>query len=65
MDLVAQIALFNLGFGADLNRESSAQEFNFESYEISNKMSLNCCKRAPDQIEENRQFLLEQNTEEF
>ena len=61
MDLVAQIALFNLGFGGVAGRESSGYNSSFKQCQVSCKMSLN---RAADEREDNKQFLLDKNAEE-
>jgi hypothetical protein len=55
MDLVAQIALFNLGFGRNLGQENFARQVDFETSGITSKLSLN---HAPEKMEESQQLLI-------
>lgn len=62
MDLVAQIALFNLGFGRNLGQESFARQVDIETSGITSKLSLN---HASDRTEESKQLLIEEKSDEF
>lgn len=56
MDLVAQIALFNLGFGRNIGQESFANQIDYDKAAKSNKFGVN---HDTDRTEENKQLLLE------
>jgi NAD(P)H-flavin reductase len=62
MDLVAQIALFNLDFGRNLGQESFANQIDYDEASPYSKQSIN---HATDRTEEGKQFLIEDKFDEF